>query len=563
MLPAWGVALGALALVVLLYALQHLKARQRVVRLPAALLWLQASREAPLRVFRERFRRWLAYLLILAIALLLWFAGARPEMRVAATDRQHFFYLDASAALVGGERFADARRALIADVRAIPAERREVYLGDGAGTRLLAPGENVSLLARRLDGVSASARPSDFGRWARAKVATAAKRPTTLHYYGAWPAAKAVKFDGQDDTKLAFGFLARPTPDNRGIVNLGATPARSGDWSRADVQVEAIAVNGRPIKAADLAFTREGRGFAPQVSDLGAGRFRLDGVEADGRTLGVALRAGDGFAADDRASIRLPDRRRVRIALSPSTPASLRSVVGLDTAFEVVPVERAEIVVRRAGERLGGDKPALVLTAPEGAAFVFTHPDDGAPTDLSEGLGQLGLEQVDAASLADRLDRSISVEVASGPRRSVAVWAALFDQDAAFAKSSGLPLFASKALRWLADRDPWIPYAQAGGDLADQSALYGLGQDRRIAERALNGEIRLGAAGVQRIGGLPVAVSLVDRGQTLAVAEAPPQAVARDAGRRGPPGLIFVLLVMLAGGLLVVEWRAFQRGVMA
>ena len=68
---------------------------------------------------------------------------------------------------------------------------------------------------------------------------------------------------------------------------------------------------------------------------------------------------------------------------------------------------------------------------------------------------------------------------------------------------------------------------------------------------------------MQRIGDLPVAVSLVDRGQTLAAAEAPPQAVVRDAGRPGPPDLIFVLLVLLAGGLLVVEWRAFQRGVMA
>ena len=70
-LPLWAVIAGAVCLAALLFGLQVLKARQKHVRIAAAGLWAQAARVTPLRVFRQRFQRWLAYLLILAIGLLL------------------------------------------------------------------------------------------------------------------------------------------------------------------------------------------------------------------------------------------------------------------------------------------------------------------------------------------------------------------------------------------------------------------------------------------------------------------------------------------------------------
>ena len=63
------IAIGALVLAGVLFALQHLKVRQRLVRLPAAALWIKAAGEAPARVMRQRFRYWLAYLVALVIVL--------------------------------------------------------------------------------------------------------------------------------------------------------------------------------------------------------------------------------------------------------------------------------------------------------------------------------------------------------------------------------------------------------------------------------------------------------------------------------------------------------------
>ncbi|MBX3485120.1 hypothetical protein [Phenylobacterium sp.] len=559
-LPAWAVAAGAVTFAALLYLLQHLKTRQRVVRLPAAQLWVQAARDMPPKALWDRFRDWLAYLFILVIALVLWVAGAQPEIQVGRANQRQIFYLDASAAMMGDDAFDRAKRALIADVRATPAEQREVYLGDGGGTRLLSPGENVALLIRRLSGVAAAARPSEFEAWALAHVA---KPPTALRYYGAWAAAKDLAARRPDGVLLSYGYLAPPTPGNRGVVNLGVTPAASGDWTRADVQVEAVAADGRTIGAGDLRFSRNGTVLAPTVLPLGRGRFRLDGLEADGRLLTVTLKAGDGFPADDTASIRLPDHRPIRVSLSPGVPSTIRDIVRLDTAFQITPVEKAEVVMGREGESLRVDKPAFVLTPrQEGATFAFTvtHPEEEARVHLPSGLARLGLGEADAEGLADRLVRPVSVDVAVGPRRFVSVWSSIFDQDADFAKSANLPLFVSQSLRWLADRDPWIAYAQAGARLSDQSGLYGLGEDRRIAARALNGEVRVGAAGVEDFDGLPLAVSLTDRRQTLAAAEPPPPDAVRRIERRGLPDLMFRLLVLAAAGLLLVEWRAFLRG---
>jgi uncharacterized membrane protein YedE/YeeE len=114
-LPLWAVLIGAGALAGLLFVLQILKARQKQVRIAAAGLWAQAARVAPLRVFRQRFQRWLAYLLVLAIALLLWTAGARPELSPRRDTARHVFYLDATAGLTGSDQFDRARSALIAD----------------------------------------------------------------------------------------------------------------------------------------------------------------------------------------------------------------------------------------------------------------------------------------------------------------------------------------------------------------------------------------------------------------------------------------------------------------
>jgi len=565
-LPLWAVLAGAAALAALLFALQILKARQKRVRIAAAGLWAQAARVAPLRVFRQRFQRWLAYLLILAIALLLWTAGARPELTPDRDAARHVFYLDASAGLTGRDDFQRARRALIADVRATEPSRRSVYLGDATGTPLLRPGENIALLTRRLDGVEAQARPSGFARFVAAGPVDPIAAPsrgerTVVHYYGAWPSGAAAR--PAAGTERVWGYLAEPVADNRGVIALGTRPAASGAADRADILLQAVDARGAALSTEALRFSRDGRDLSVQAIVLPGGALMIRDVVADGSLFAVRLARGDGFPADDRAALRLPSRGVLKVALSASAPAALRQVVRLDAGLTEVTADQADVVVRRAGESFGGDRPALVLTGTDGPAFRLTYADGEDAPDLAADAETLGLADLDAVALAQRTNRVVGVEAGSGPRRGLSVWSVLFDDGRGFTTSADFPVFVSRSLRWLSDPKPWIPYAAAGTALVDQSDLYGLAADRRIAARALNGDLYLGAAGETRIGDLSTTVSLLDRTATLDAARARPAEVV-VAPVRGPAvDLLFTLLVLLAGLLLLLEWRLHQRGALA
>lgn len=561
----WAVIAGAVGLAALLFALQILKARQKLVRIAAAGLWAQAARVTPLRVFRQRFQRWLAYLLILTIALLLWIAGARPEMTPGRDAADHIFYLDASAVLMGRDDLAQARRALIADARNTDPARRAVYLDGAVATPLLQPGENLALLSQRLDDVKARPAPSSFAHAVAGSEldgAASSGRPSVIHYYGAWSGARTVAPSA--DRRLVYGYLAAPTPDNRGVVALGASPAASGDAVRADILVEAIGADGRPLPADALRFSREGRDVGVETLARPDGRLIVRDVVADGALFTVRLARSDAFPADDQASLRLPDERPVNVALSPGAPAAVVRAVRLNPAFSVTAPQDAQVVVRRSGERFGEDRPALVVTqSGDQPAFVFTYGVGEPEPDLSGALDALGMSDVETQALARTTRRDVSAETRQGQQRSVAVWSALFDDGGGFPSAASFPVFVSRTLSWLVDAGPWLPYAQADTDLTDQSDLYGLSSDRRIAERALNGDLYLSQAGETRIGDLRLAVSLTDREITMDAARAAPSDVVVTPVRGPAVDLLFILLVVIAGLLLLLEWRLHQRGAMA
>ena len=71
---------GAAGLAGLLYVLQQLRIRYTEVPVPTAMFWREAARDAPVRVFRRRFRHWLAFLLSLLICWLLWLGLAEPRV---------------------------------------------------------------------------------------------------------------------------------------------------------------------------------------------------------------------------------------------------------------------------------------------------------------------------------------------------------------------------------------------------------------------------------------------------------------------------------------------------
>ncbi len=563
-MPWWLFAAGIPLLAAGLYLLQRLRSERRFVAFAAASLWARMPRATPHRVLGGRFRYWLAYLLSLAILLLLWLAVADPVGAPPEASAARVFYLDTSAVLTDG-KLAGARRALIADVRATPAERRMVVLGDAMATPLLAPGESVSLLSARLDGVDADARPSNFDGWLRDRAARQPSgQPLTVRYYGGWGAARGTGAALPRNVRLDFGYLTPPVPDNRGIVALGVTPAASGQWRKADVLVTVASPGARAAVPGDVAVTLDGRAVTPSIVPLGGGRFVLPGIDADGSTLTVALRRGDGFTADDSASLRLPARAPIKVGFTQGVPAAIRQVAALDDAIAVTDLADATVVVRRAGEQTGDDRPALELSTPgqRASAFVFAEPQDRARGDLSGRLAEFGLDQIDAAALADRLRRPVGIELEAAPVRSIAVWSALFDPAGSFARSAAMPLFVSQALRWLADEPDWTPYAKAGAPLPDPTALTGWSGTPVESPGALGGRIQLGGAGTARVGDRDIAVALTDRATTDAVRLQPGDGVAASPRATGlvPPNAIFVAIGLAALLLLGLEWVAYRRG---
>lgn len=545
---------GALVLAAILYGLQRLRVQRQVVRVATTLFWQAAAQAAPSRVLDRRFRHWLAFLLVLAIAWLLWLAGARPALPPAPGTRAEIFYLDATAAMTAGDRFAEARRALIADARAVPADRRAVYLGDAVGTRLLAPGEDIALLPRRLAAVRPEAIPARFPDWVRTRLP--GDQRAALHYYGT-----AATLGGVRDPRLVQGYVAPPIAGNRGIVAIGAVPAASGAWDRADVLVRvAAAPRGAPTDP--LAFTRDGRPFSPRVEQAGAGRFLLRDLPADGSLIAARLPGSDGFPADDSAALRLPDRRPIRVAMLAGVPASIRAAVAADPALRPVGPAQADVVVRATGDPAISAKPTLILqpASAQQAAFRFTYAEGTPQPDLADALDQLGLSQFDAVALADTLHRPVSVEMASGPVRTIAVWRELFDPAVSFARSQSLPLFVAQSLHWLAAPPAWIPYAAAGTPLVDLDGGDALRQSPALAAVGLGGAIALGGPGETRVGDLPVAVSLADPATTLGQAATLPADSPRDPRALLPLDLPFTLALIAAALLLAGEWVLFQRG---
>lgn len=536
---SWLVAAGAVVLAGLLFALNRLRTRDRVVRRATASFWQQAVRAAHPTILVERFRRWPAYLLALAIALLLWLGAAGPRQADVPGDVMHVFYLDAAAPMLSGDAFAEAKRALIADVGAVPATRRIVHVGDADNSTVLLPGEPVSLLAKRLEGVRATPRSSGFAAWAARGASDGASRQSiAVRYYGSASAAAEARSSLPASARLATGYLVAPVPGNRGIVAFGASPAASGAWDKADVSIEAVAADGTAIEADMLKI--DGLGAA-RIEPLGKGRFIVRGIPADGRRVSVSL-SGDAFPADDRAVMTLPLRRAISVALSPAVPETIRAVVRFDPGVAVVPAERADVIVRRAGETFGTGRPALILSDPgtQADTFLIGSKDADDRAALADGLDELGLADLDAARLADDLRRPVAVGFRSTPVRTISVWADLFDGSASFAGSRAMPLFVTQGIHWLAGPAIWIPYTQSAGPVV--------------------GEPDLAMPEPQMIG-KPVEVSLLDRRETLVAAmPAPPADPANEVG----PGrdMLFTMLIGLAAALLGVEWVLYRRGAM-
>ncbi len=553
---------GVAALAAVVTLLYVLKVRRRRVAVAGATLWQQAQRQVPPRLLGGRLRRPLAWLLSLLIVLLLWWAASGLSWQAREDGRDHVFYLDASAWLLGDGRFAAASEALQRDVAATPGGRNRVVLGGDVGALLLAPGENPALLAARLRDATAQALPSAFPSWLAS--AGSGDAATVVHYYGAQPPLDSAGAESSQDGRVLAGYLAPPIPGNRGIVTLGSSAAASGRWDAVDVLISVAASGAAEPAPAELRLTLAGAPLqATPVAAAEVGSWWLRDLPARGGVLRVQLDPADAFVADDQAALRLPVRQPVRVALSTNVPAIVREAVDVDPSLQLVDASSAQVQIIATGDAPQGAAPALrlVTARDDGAAFHFQVATEEEAGSMAGSLAALGLEQAGTSALAEELQRPVGVDLTIGQTRNVSVWNEAIATARSFTGSPAWPLFLNRSLHWLADEAPSAPFAAAGTVLQQDLLLQGLGQSARLRRDTLGDVVHLPAAGTTPRAGADLVVSLLNRAVSEGVSAPVTSTVHASASTMRFAGASWMtLMLLLALVLAALEWQLHVRG---
>jgi hypothetical protein len=482
-LPVTWVLAGLAGLAAGLFVLQQLRTRYRDVTVVTTIFWKQVVDEAPVRKFRERFRHPLAYALILAIASHIWLAFADPQFAASSDGTYHIAMLDGSAGMAAGNRFERAVSDLERYVSSLPADRRQVIWSGAELRTLLAPGEHDLLLGKRLARLSPEPAPASVER---------AIRQLSASFYGAGPGGPR---PGQQTNIVLFGdapvrkqvldllpasiTVTRASEgdaalkNNGGITALGVADAQSGAWNRVDVLIDVQRVGARPP---DVQLTLDGQAVpAAAITRTGGGdgqHLLVRDMPAAGGLFTAKLTGdSDDLSLDDAASVRLPDKPILKVQVSPSLERDLGPVLRADSGVSMV-TSAPQIVVRKAGETIGGTAPALefVPSASQSQAFVLTHPDALDSNDvLADAVDRIGLTQIDAMALAQEAGRPIEVSITTGQQWRVSVWNDLLSEQYNFTRSREFPLFVANAVRWLAGTPAWYSSVGAGRPLVAAS----------------------------------------------------------------------------------------------
>lgn len=559
---------GAAGLAGLLYVLQQLRIRYTEVPVPTAMFWREAARDAPVRVFRRRFRHWLAFLLSLLICWLLWLGLAEPRVEDPEGGQYHVLFLDGSAHMSSPGDLERAIERLREDLRNLPEDQREVIWGGAWNQKLLNAGEESLLFDRRVAGLepegASSAVEEQLGLLALEGAYPEAVR---LVIYGRAPvSADALDALPENVQVQRAEGSGEPRP-NRGIVAMGLGHAASGRWDTVDVLVRLAATGNLDTAPGNVQLILDGAPLTGVfIEDAPPDGLIIRDVPAAGGLLAARLADADALPADDAAQLLLPERRELKVAVSATLGPVLADAVVADPGL-VLADDGAELVLRQAGEAFGGDLPALefVPMSEQETAFEIQYTGAvDAELALRDSLRGLGLYLIDGAGLAAEAGRPVGVQASPGEARNISVWLELLDERYNFTASRAFPLFVSRAARWLAEEDPVYAYLAAGRFAPEESSEFALAGPGNSATRLLGADLAPPRAGVLEPPETDLAypVSLLSTAVTTGQPGADLPAFSAAAGGLAGPSLLALLLILAALALLAFEWYAYQRGLM-
>lgn len=465
-LSPFAFALGLFALAGGLYLLQRLRVRHRELEVVTTLFWQEAVHETRARVLVQRFRHPWAYALILAIAALLWTAISDPRATNTG-GRDHICLLDTSAGMARGDRLQRAKLDLLDWAARIPSDRRRVIAVGGRRRSLLLPGEEIQLLEARLADIEAIAAPraieaeiTNWSRWSTGELNVDVFGGESLD--ADWLAAM------REEIGVEFIGSAREgePPANSGVCALGVAASASGSWDSVDVFVEVRRSSASAAVEISVELDGSSADLRPErrSQDAGIEQWVFRDVPARGELFRVRLAGGDSLALDDSATLRLPNRPRLKVEIAESLRTWLEPVLRHDDAIDLV---TAGANLRIADDDSPSELPVLrfLPSAQLADTFLVTYADE-RPEDvvIQDSLDALGLGFLDTTGLAQDAEVPITLGVRPGDAREVAVWSELLADDVDFHHSRSFPLFVAKTLRWLAEVEeitPWVAVGEA------------------------------------------------------------------------------------------------------
>lgn len=561
--PLW-IAAGAAGLAGILYLLHQLRVRYTEIQVPTILFWSEAVREAPARVFRERFRHLLAYLLALLICVLLWLGFAGPQLDDDSTGEFQVLALDGTAFASVGEEFDEAKSRLLADIASIPLQNREVFFLGGHNIKLLAAGERIELLESRLNQVQPEATQGHVDEFLRLLVLNRDyESGLNVTLYGRVPVAEQTVDALPSWARVRRDSELSEPPSNYGIVALGVGEAASMRWDRVDVLLRVYSTEGDlvgpemlDVKKMDVA------AIDVRFEDLGENQFALRDLLADGSTLEVSVMKEDSLHLDNIARLKIPQKNLIAVMVEDDVVESVRAAISADPGLELVD-EEADVVVTASIDETR-DMPSFVLADSQRQANAFEIGyvgEEDSERLLEQSVRALGLDQIDGVGIATALQREVGIVVHEAQQRSISVWRELMDETFNFADSRSFPLFISNSIRWLADEKPWYAYLASGVpvDAQRMNQNFGGGINSRKQLAAVDySPIRTGLFTLSdgqefRVSLLNDDISNLTQGTALM-----PSTGAATTQRDFRNVVSWLILVTLS--LLVLEWYLYQKG---
>lgn len=550
---------GALAM------LQVLRVRYRTVSVVTNMFWQQIMVEAPARAFWQRFRHLWAYLLSLLIVLLLFLIFADPQKTDDAVNQeQQVFLLDGSAVMSTGKRFSSAVDLLLEDLERIPKHARRVLLVGAQIRPILVPGEDLEVLKKRLKDMAPETAPSKLQDQLLHLGKISANNRLLVTVYGDSPVSAEVMAMLPSAVTVRRAQERQEIADNIGIAEVGISQATSGVWGLVDIYFRLNGSAGKSLQADQFRLTVNGQALDQAVTTSGEARFLVKDIEADGGLFEIALTGRDELSIDNVTRMRLPLIEPLRVRLSENLHDRLKTYLAADPGIVLVD-KSPDVVIRTSADALEstGDANHLVFAPmiPGKSAFEILTPQDVDDDALRVLIGTLGLDQIDASTMAQSGEQAIGVEIRNADQRSITLWLELLDEPFNFKKSRAFPLFMAQTIRWLSAAEPWYPYVAAGEALPlDMNAEAALLTDKDgAAYDSLDARQSPSVAGGVSTTKTELWASLQRPVIDSSFEDALPVQL-RSVEEASTPFNWMTWLLLLVMGLVFIEWRLHQTG---